>query len=637
MNKRYLWVLIPFALLLFACEPGAQRTLDTEATTRYGIEELMRSVTYRGLSFSADGKTLVTSSDAKGSANLVAFPVDGGEPLWLTDSGDTQRLIGYFPHDDRLLFAADKDGDEVFHIYLRESDGSIKDLTPGEGNIGRFHGFAQDGKSLYLDDSSRKDGAFDIYELSTETYERELIFRNDEYYYIGPVSPDRSWLALMKVTDNRSAHIVLHDVESGENSAITVVDSHVYSVPRAFSPDGNYLYYTTDKWHEFEYLVRYDLESGAHEEVLKFDWDIQGFFTDASLATLTFADDGTRFAIVVNRDARKAVEVYDTKSLQKVGGSDMPGTSVASYALSRDGSTLGIIVTNGQIPGDIYVKDIGGGPARRLAASLSEQVESDHLVAGELVSFESWDGLTVPGILYKPHGATPESKAPAMVWVHGGPGQEERIGYRPLFAYLVNHGFVVFGVNNRGTSGYGKRFFHLDDQAHGKGDLKDVVAAKRFLIDQGYVDPDRIGVFGHSYGGFMTLAALTQYPEVFDAGVDIYGVSDWYDLFANLPTWWTTFGRQTEVEMGDKNDESYWRKVSPLYHADNIVRPLMVIQGANDPRVKQFQSDQIVEAVRANGVPVEYLVFPDEGHGIEKKKNKILAYRKVLEFLEKHL
>ena len=633
MNKCYGRASMLFAWLLCACEPSPQSTLDTEPT-RYGIEELMESVTYRGLSFSADGETLVTSGDANGTPNLVAFPVDGGEPYWLTESEDSQYLIGHFPNDGRLLFAADKDGDEIFHVYLREPGGTIEDLTPGESNIGRFHGFAPDGKSLYLADSSRKESAFDIYELSTVTYERELIFRNDAHYYVGPVSPDRRCLALMKVTDNRSAHIELHDIESGEYSAITVVDSHVFSAPRAFSPDGKYLYYTTDKWHEFEYLARYDLESGAHEEVLKFDWDIQGFYADASLSTLAFADDGERFAIVINRDARKGVEVYDTKSLKKVGGINMPDVSVASYALSQDGGTLATVVTNGRTPGDIYVQGIGGSSPHRLAASLSERVEPDDLVPGELVRFKSWDGLTVPGVLYKPHGAAPENKAPAMVWVHGGPGNEERIQYRPLFVYLVNHGYVVFAVNNRGTSGYGKSFHHLDDQAHGKGDLKDVVAAKRFLIEQGYVDPNRVGVFGQSYGGFMTLAALTQYPEIFDAGVDIYGVSDWFHLFANLPPWWSTFWRQTEVEMGDMKDESYWRRISPLYHADNIVRPLMVIQGANDPRVRQFQSDRIVEAVRANGVPVEYLVFPDEGHGIAKKKNKILAYRTILEFLE---
>lgn len=640
-----------FSLCMFflsGCDSGSKNTSPAyippgpsqseRLPASYDIADLMDSVTYSGLSFSPDGKTLVTSGDAGGVANLMAFPVAGGEPAPLIKSTDTQHLIGYFPNDDRLLFSADKDGDEIFHLYVRETDGTVKDLTPGEQNVGRFHGWAQDGQSLYLTDSSRKPGAFDVYELSVETYERRRIFQNDGFYYLGPVSPDRRYLALMKIISNRSQYIELYDFSSGEHKTITVADNYVKSIPRAFSPDGRYLYYTTDKWHEFEYLARYHMVTGRHEQVLKDDhWNIQGYFSVGVLPTVSFSQDGKRFAVVVNRDARREVKIFDTATREYLGGSEMPETSVASYSLSKDGTQLAMIVTNGRIPGDIYVKDIGTGSQRRLARSLNEKVKADDLVPGEVVSFKSWDGLTVPGVLYKPHGSSAENKAPAMVWAHGGPSIQEEIHYNPMLVYLVNQGYVVYGVNFRGSSGYGKTFYHLNDHDHGNGDLKDVVAAKQFLLGQDYVDPDRIGVFGQSYGGFMTLKALTEFPDDFDAGVDIYGVSDWSHLFNNRPPWWATWWPQTLAEFGDTEDAAHWREVSPLYQADKIVKPLLVLQGANDPRVLQSQSDEIVEAVRANGVPVEYVVFPDEGHSIKKRKNRVTAYKAMAEFLDKHL
>jgi len=255
-----------------------------------------------------------------------------------------------------------------------------------------------------------------------------------------------------------------------------------------------------------------------------------------------------------------------------------------------------------------------------------------------VVRFESYDGLEIPGVLYKPHQASSSTPAPALVWVHGGPGGQSRVGFSGLMQYLVNHGYVVYAINNRGSSGYGKSFFAMDDRRHGEADLQDVVASKQMLIETGYVDPDKIGIIGGSYGGYMVVAALAFEPEVFDVGVDIFGVTNWLRTLESIPPWWEAQKEALYTEMGDPaTDRERLERISPLFHASNIVKPLIVLQGANDPRVLQVESDEMVAAVRANGVPVEYIVFPDEGHGFRNKENQKRGYRAILTFLEQYL
>jgi dipeptidyl aminopeptidase/acylaminoacyl peptidase len=222
--------------------------------------------------------------------------------------------------------------------------------------------------------------------------------------------------------------------------------------------------------------------------------------------------------------------------------------------------------------------------------------------------------------------------------VHGGPGGQARVGYSALTQALVNHGYVVFDINNRGSSGYGKTFYAMDDRKHGEADLGDVVAGKQMLAATGYVDPDRIGIIGGSYGGYMVLAALTLQPDAFRVGVDLFGISNWVRTLESTPPWWESFRKALYAELGDpKTDGERLRRISPLFNASKIKAPLMVLQGANDPQVPRIESDEIVEAAKKKGVPVEYIVFPDEGHGFVKKENEIRGYTAILEFLDKHL
>jgi dipeptidyl aminopeptidase/acylaminoacyl peptidase len=225
-----------------------------------------------------------------------------------------------------------------------------------------------------------------------------------------------------------------------------------------------------------------------------------------------------------------------------------------------------------------------------------------------------------------------------MLWIHGGPGGQSRGGYNPTIQHLVNHGYTVLAVNNRGSSGYGKTFYHQDDRAHGNLDLEDCVAARRYLEGFDWVDGQRIGIMGGSYGGYMVCAALAFSPNTFDCGIDIFGVTNWIRTLESIPPWWASIRASLYMEIGDPvQGPRALLSRSPLVHAKNIAKPLLVIQGKNDPRVLEAESREMAAAVEASGVPVEYVLFPDEGHGFRKKANRIRASESYLAFLEKYL
>ncbi len=305
--------------------------------------------------------------------------------------------------------------------------------------------------------------------------------------------------------------------------------------------------------------------------------------------------------------------------------------------MSNDEAVVAYYATDGAAPSDLYAERIGA-PATRVTDALNPKIRRRDLVAPTIVRFKSYDRVEIPGLLYRPHQASPSNKVPALVMVHGGPGGQAQVRYNALTQVLVNQGYAVFDINNRGSSGYGKTFYAMDDRKHGEADLGDVVASKGMLASTGYVDPARIGIIGGSYGGYMVLAALTLQPDAFRIGIDLFGISNWSRTLLSMPAWWGSVRDALYAELGDPEaDAARLRRISPLFNAAQIRVPLMVLQGANDPRVLKVESDEIVAAAKKNGVPVEYIVFPDEGHGFVKKENEIKGYGAVIAFVNKYL
>jgi dipeptidyl aminopeptidase/acylaminoacyl peptidase len=311
---------------------------------------------------------------------------------------------------------------------------------------------------------------------------------------------------------------------------------------------------------------------------------------------------------------------------------------ITDVTISKSEKLMTFFAGGSRTPSNIYVYNLEDKTCTKLAHSLSPDIDEEDLVYGNVIRFASYDGMEIPALYYKPHNVPKGGKIPALIWVHGGPGGQSRATYNYLLQYIVNHGYAVLAINNRGSSGYGKTFYRAADRKHGEADLDDCMWAKKFLVASGDIDENKVGIMGGSYGGYMTLAALAFRPQEMAVGVDIFGVTNWIQTLKSIPAWWEIEREALYKKIGDPEiDAEYLKSISPLFHANNIVKPLLVLQGANDPRVLKAESDQIIESISKNDIPYQYVVFDDEGHGFSKKKNKMVAAVTILEFLDLYL
>ena len=616
-------------LLLVAGLAACGRPDATRDVTQYSVAEFYKNNDYFAAGFSADRARVLVGSNLSGVFNAYAIPVDSGAPEPLTASlTDAIFPVSFFPRDDRVLYTSDRGGNELSHLYVREADGTARDLTPGEKLQASFAGWSHDRASFFVSTNERDERFFDLYEYAADGYRRTLIYRNTEGFLLGPLSRDKRHLALIKVYTTSDADVFLHDLTTGATRNLTTHQGIVNNAPQDFTPDGGGLLITSDEGREFAALLRLDVAGGAKTPVLAPDWDVAG---------ASYTHSGRYLIAWLNEEAKYVTRVYDAATLAEVVVPGLPAGLVRGMQFSDDDSALVFSSTDGSVPSELWAGR-AGAPPRRVASGLNPAIRREDLVVPTHVRFASYDSVEIPGLLYKPHQVGRRNKAPAIVMVHGGPGGQATLGYEALTQALVNHGYVVFDINNRGSSGYGKTFYRMDDRRHGEADLGDVVASKGMLAWTGYVDSARIGILGGSYGGYMTLAALTLRPDAFKVGVDLFGISNWVRTLTSIPPWWEAFRKALYEELGDPATDSVrLYRISPFFNADSIRVPLMVLQGANDPRVLQVESDEIVAAARKKGVPVEYIVFPDEGHGFVKKENEIRGYTAVLEFLDRYL
>ena len=595
----------------------------------YSIEQFLKTTSYNGASFSPDNSKVLISSDETGVFNAYSINVSDGTKKQLTNSDvDSIFAIDYFPNDERFLYTADQGGNELNHVYVQMTDGTSKDLTPGEKLKANFAGWAHDRQSFHIATNERDPKYFDVYEYEIADFSRKMIFKNEEGYFPGSMSRDGKWIALSKIDTRDNSDIFLYNREDQSTKCITTHEGNINHSASSFTPNSQSLLFTTDKDSEFNYLMKFELATENVSEVARVNWDINGGF---------YSHGGKYFGYSINEDGKTKYRFFESATNKPIALPEVEGGSLAGINISDDEQHLSMYVSSGRMPSDLFYYTWGQDKPKQLTRSLNQEINPEHLVNGKVVRFKSFDGTEIPGILYTPQNATSENKAPALVWVHGGPGGQSRLGYRALIQYLVNHGYVVYAINNRGSSGYGKTFQQMDDQKHGEGDLDDCVHSKKMLVETGVVDPDRIGIIGGSYGGYMVCAALAFRPDEFDVGVDIFGVTNWHRTVQSIPPWWEAQRKSLEKELGDFDNLEYFKKISPLFHTENIKKPLMVLQGANDPRVLKVESDEMVAAVEKNGVPVQYIVFDDEGHGFRKKKNQLQGYKAILEFCDKYL
>ena len=621
MNKV---IIIAFSLLFIGCQQNIDPNLKV-----YGIEDFFDNVSISGGYFSTDEEKIIFSSNQSGIFNVYEANIQTGKINQLTASNKESFFVrAYVPNSNDFIYSADNEGNEINHLFLKKEDDTVIDLTPNENEKSMFYKWSNDNQFLYYFSNKRDSRYFDLYKMKIGQWIPEIIYKNEDNFSLSDISNDEKYLLLSKSITTSENKFYLFDINENKRIEISSLPGSYSSA--GFSNDNKSFLYITDINNEFSYLNKYDIESMESSVIYETEWDVM----------YSYLSKNEKYRIIgVNEDGKNSVKVIEVDSNLPIKFPSFNNKDISSVSFSESEKKIRLTVGSSKMPNDLFVYDIEAETLKKITNSLNPKIDSKSLVSAQVIRYKSFDGLEIPAIYYKPLSASKNNKVPALVWVHGGPGGQSRVGFNPLIQYLTNNGYAILAVNNRGSSGYGKSFYKMDDKNHGEKDLQDCVWGKKWLQKQEYIDENKIGIIGGSYGGYMTMAAMTFTPDEFMVGVNIFGVTNWIRTLKSIPTFWEASRKALYDELGDPytSDSIRLKKISPLFHADKVINPVMVLQGANDPRVLQIESDEIVEELIKNDIPVEYVVFEDEGHGFRKKENQIEGYRKIESFLDLYL
>jgi dipeptidyl aminopeptidase/acylaminoacyl peptidase len=578
-----------------------------------------------------DGERALFVANISGQFNLWSAAVEGGGwPEQLTSfTENTVRAVAV-RDDGSILFSADRDGDEFHQLFrIPAGGGWPEQLTDGEHVQHQLAGsaWARDGKSFCFSANARKPTDSEVFVWEEGAAEPRYLWGEGRLTFAFSFSPDGTKILVADFRSNTDISLYVVDVATGDAVELTPHDGEVKFLPGPWAADGSGFYILSDEGREFSGLAFADIAAGTREWVETPDRDIDEVAGSA---------DGRVIAWLENVDGWARLRVRDV-----VRGEDLPEPKLphgtvsplgSGMSVSRDGSRVVLVWDQPGRPGEIHVVDTATGDAHTVTESRLSGLRALELVEPELIAYPTFDGREIPAWLYRPAGNGP---APFVLAIHGGPEAQERPIYRPHYQYLASRGIGVLATNIRGSTGYGKTFQKLIHHDWGGGDLEDWRHAAEWLKAQDFVDGERLGVFGGSYGGFATLTCVTRLPEYWAAAVDIVGPGNLLTFVRAVPPQWLRFMSQW---IGDPDTEAdYLRERSPITYVDQVRAPLLVIQGAKDPRVVKDESDQMVDRLRELGREVEYVVFEDEGHGFTRYTNEVRGYRLTCEWLEQHL
>ena len=587
-----------------------------------------------GLAFTPDGEHVLFVSNLSGQFNLWRVPAEGGWPDQLSAfTDDTVRLMGVSSRDGTVAFCADHDGDEFHQIYLLEPGGGWPEKITDAPDVQHYVGgdcFSPDGTKLAFAANARTPTDMEVWIRDLDTGEIQSLFGEGKYSFPAGWSPDGTKLVALDFRNNSDSTLHLIDLESGEAPEVTPHEEDGLYLPGPWAADGSGFYLLSDEGREFRGLAFYDVNTGS------WDWVET---PEADIEEVGISRDGRVLAWLVNENGWDMLKVRDLQTGRDLPDPDLPRGArphltgfQPPVAVSADGARVAVILSGPRRPGEVWVVDTESGESHAVTESRIGGLREEDLVDVDLISYPSFDGRQIPAWLYRPEA---EGKVPVVLAIHGGPEAQERALYNPLYQYLLSRGIAVMATNIRGSTGYGKSYQRLIQRDWGGGDLKDWDHAVRWLHEQDWVDPDRIGVWGGSYGGFAVLTCVTRLPDYWAAAVDIFGPSNLISFAKAVPPTWR---RMMKRFVGDpEEDADLLRERSPMTYIENATTPMLVIQGAKDPRVVQAESDQLVDKLRSLGREVEYVVFDDEGHGFTKRQNELKAHGASAAWLKRHL
>lgn len=588
----------------------------------FEIKDFLEVKSAGGASFSPDGNQVAYLSNATGTSQIFLVAAQGGEPVQLTSYDDAVSFVLFSPTKNVLIFGKSEGGNEQTQLYLLDlTSRQVTSLTAEPKFRHDFGGWSPDGDRICFASNKRNGKDFDVYVMDVSTLEKHCIFVEGEWSAADGFSPQGTYVVVRKKHANTNTDLYLCNLITGAVDHITPHEGQVYYAAPRWLPDESAFFLVTDQDREFKGLARYSLIEKKFEDVFTPGFDVEGTAIDTT---------GTNIAICTNEAGYERAAIYDALTLEPLS-CRLPAGNVYRTRFSQDGHFLAFSLGDSCHTSDVWILSLETGEARQLTHS-HQGVPPDAMVEPELFHFASFDGLSIPAFVYRPKGIKDGTKVPVIINIHGGPEGQYQPTYQPVMQYFVQHGYAVIAPNVRGSSGYGKSYMALDDVEKRLDSVKDIVALREHIATIPDLDATKIALIGGSYGGYMVLACMTFYPKLWVAGVDVVGIVNFITFLENTAGYRRAL---REAEYGSlENDRAVLEKISPIHSIENIEAPLLVIHGANDPRVPLSEAEQVVSRLKAAGRRVELLVYPDEGHGIHKLKNKLDAYPKVADFLQ---
>ncbi len=607
---------------------------------RYPIDRYLNVRSALGPTFSADNRYVAFISNITGNfeAWRIPFSAENDAILWpdqLTFIGDRVMSAVYSPtNPDLLLYSADSGGDENAQIFLQTfRDGELlREIKVSKGFENAMHMQLQwlpgGGGFLFVANRRRPD-QFDLY-IQPLDGPPTLIYAQDEPGYLAgvTVAPSGRDAVAVRTASSFSGQLLRIDLETG--SAIDLrpnADAARYYAPH-YAADGRHVYLLTDAASDFLHLARLDVAAQTLQPVVAPDWNVSALAQSADRRHLFYT---------VNEAGLSGLFLLDTTTgvtRQAPQFWDGPGVVVDEMnhiSFSADSRFVAFTCSSSTRTFDVFVWDVEQDVIRPITRSSHGGLPVSSFANPNLITYKTFDGRDMPAWYFPPPEKT--TPAPCVVVVHGGPESQWRPGFNFLVQYFVNNGYAVLAPNVRGSTGYGRAYSKLDDVRKRMDSVADLAHANLWLREQAEIDAGRIIVYGGSYGGFMVLSSLTTYPALWAAGVDIVGISSFVTFLENTSAYRRA---HREAEYGSlEHDRDFLESISPLTHIDNIVAPLLIIHGRNDPRVPVSEAEQVAAILKERGVSAELLVFDDEGHGIVKLKNKRVMYARVVDFLSR--
>ncbi len=609
-------------------------TISLAGADRPDITRFLNVRSASSPSLSPDGRQVAFRTTVTGTPQLWVVDAEGGWPEQLT-FGESVTFHAWSPRGDGILYGTDRGGNEREGYYLIAPDGTTERelLAPSE-SFRVFGGFTRDGSRIAYAASVGTDARFAIHLLDIDNGRDVEVFEGRPGLYVAAWRPDASAVLLTQARGEDANDVYLLDLDDGSLTTLFQPEDRSRYGSFAWNPDGSGFYLATDQNTDRSALAYYDLQSSSLTTLDQPDGDVE---------QVALSRDGRYLCWVINDRGYARLETCRILTQGSLDGTHLgPPTGLPEGVLSvtwaSSAPVLAIQASGPRVPGDIWVWDVEADRLTRATTSSAAGLDLDKMVVPRPLAFPSRDGTTIHGLYYEPRrlggqGGPP----PVLLAVHGGPTAQARPRFQATHQYLLTRGIAVFDLNYRGSTGYGKVYARLNDGRLRATEYLDMADAIAYLGAEELADPDRAAVMGGSYGGYLTMAAVTRLPDVFRAGVAFVGVSNWITALQGASPQLKASDRIEYGDIDDPEDRAFFEAISPIRHVGDDVAPVMVLHGANDPRDPVDESDQFVGAIRERGGTVEYLRFPDEGHGIRKRSNRIIAYRRIDEFLRRYL